>query len=78
MAGNFVNSYGDVSVREDVVLNAVEILTAQETQVSSMLGRGTAIATVHSYLTDTLNLILGVYKFSLIDLDAAMQTGRKA
>ena len=54
MAGNFVNSYGDVSVREDVVLNAIEILTAQETQVTSMLGRGTAIAMVHSYLTDTL------------------------
>lgn len=54
MAGNFVNSYGDTSIREDVVLNAVEILTAQETQVSSMLGRSTAIATVHSYLTDTL------------------------
>jgi hypothetical protein len=54
MAGNFVNSYGDSSVREDVVLNAIEILTAQETQVTNMLGRGTAIATVHSYLTDTL------------------------
>jgi hypothetical protein len=54
MAGNYVNSYGDTSIREDVVLNAVEILTATETQVSTMLGRGTAIATVHSYLTDTL------------------------
>lgn len=54
MAGNFVNSYGDTSIKEDVVLNAIEILTAQETQVTSMLGRGTAIATVHSYLTDTL------------------------
>lgn len=54
MAGNFVNSYGDTSVREDVVLNAIEILTATETQVTNMLGRGTAIATVHSYLTDTL------------------------
>lgn len=78
MAGNYINTYGDTSIREDVVLNAVEILTAQETQVSSMFGRSTAIATVHSYLTDTLNRILGVYKFSLIDLDAAMQTGRKA
>lgn len=54
MAGNYVNTYGDVAIKEDVVLNAVEILTAQETQVMSMLGRGTAIATVHSYLTDTL------------------------
>lgn len=54
MAGNFINSYGDVSVKEDVVLNAIEILTAQETQVTNMLGRGSAIATVHSYLTDTL------------------------
>lgn len=54
MAGNFVNTYGDTSIREDVVLNAVEILTAQEAQVMNMLGKSTAIATVHSYLTDTL------------------------
>lgn len=54
MAGNFVNTYGDVSVKEDVVLNAIEILTAKETQVMNMLPKTKAIATVHSYLTDTL------------------------
>lgn len=54
MAGNFVNTYGDVSVKEDVVLNAIEILTAKETQVMNMLPKAKAIATVHSYLTDTL------------------------
>jgi hypothetical protein len=54
MAGNLVNTYGDTSIREDVVLNAVEILTARETQVSTMLPKTSAIATVHSYLTDTL------------------------
>ena len=52
--GNFVNTYGDVSIKEDVVLNAVEILTAKETQVMNMLPKTKAIATVHSYLTDTL------------------------
>lgn len=47
-------SYGDVSAREDVVLNAIEILTARETQIMNMLAKAVAIATVHSYLTDTL------------------------
>lgn len=51
---NILRSYGDVSVREDVVLNAIEILTAQEDQIFNIIGRSTAIATVHSYLTDTL------------------------
>jgi len=55
MAGNFVNTYGDVSIKEDVVLNAIEILTAKETQVMNMLPKTKAIATVHSYLTDTFN-----------------------
>lgn len=49
-----LRTYGDVSAKEDVVLNAVEILTAQETQIMNMLGKTSAISTVHSYLTDTL------------------------
>lgn len=53
-ADNYVRSYGDVSRKEDVVLNAVEILTAKETQIFNMLGKTEAIDTVHSYLTDTL------------------------
>jgi len=52
--GNIVNTYGDVSIKDDVVLNAVEILTARESQVMNMLGKTGAIATVHSYLTDEL------------------------
>lgn len=51
---NYVRSYGDVSRKEDVVLNAVEILTAKETQIFNMLGKTSATDTVHSYLTDTL------------------------
>lgn len=51
---SILRSYGDSSAKEDVVLNAVEILTAKETQIFNMLGKTTAIATVHSYLTDTL------------------------
>jgi len=51
---NALLSYGDVSRREDVVLNAIEILTARETQIYNMLGKTTAIDTIHSYLTDTL------------------------
>lgn len=49
-----LRSYGDVSRKEDVVLNAIEILTATESQIFNMLGKTTAIDTVHIYLTDTL------------------------
>lgn len=49
-----VLTYGDNSKREDVVLNAVEILTAEENQVQVALGKGRCINMVHSYLTDTL------------------------
>lgn len=35
-------------------MNAIEILTAQETQIFNMLGKTTAINTIHAYLTDTL------------------------
>ncbi len=54
MSLNYMRSFGDVSRKEDVVLNAVEILTARETQIFNMLGKTEAIDTVHSYLTDTL------------------------
>lgn len=50
-----LRSYGDSSRKEDVVLNAIEILTATETQIFNMLGKTTAIDTIHSYLTDTLS-----------------------
>lgn len=49
-----LQTYGDVSKREDVVLNAIEILTAVENSVQAALGKTKAINTVHSYLTDTL------------------------
>jgi len=51
---SILRTYGDVSAKEDVVLNAIEILTAQETQIFNMLGKTSAINTVHSYLTDSL------------------------
>lgn len=49
-----LRTYGDSAAKEDVVLNAVEILTAKESQIFNMLGKSTAVNTVHSYLTDTL------------------------
>ena len=49
-----VLTYGDNSKREDVVLNAVEILTAEENQLQVSLGKTRCINMVHSYLTDTL------------------------
>jgi hypothetical protein len=51
---NGLLTYGDVSRREDVVLNAVELLTAEENTVLTTLGKTTAIDTVHSFLVDTL------------------------
>jgi hypothetical protein len=51
---NILRTYGDSSAREDVVLNQIEILTAREEQIFNKLGKTKAIATVHSYLTDTL------------------------
>lgn len=53
-ADNILRTYGDVSAKEDVVLNAVEILTAKETQIMNMLPKTVAINTIHSYLVDTL------------------------
>jgi hypothetical protein len=49
-----LRTYGDSAIREDVVMNAVEILTARESQIMNLLGKTTAISTIHSYLTDTL------------------------
>ena len=51
---NTLLTYGDVSRKEDVVLNAVEILTAEENTVMRLLGKTEAIDTVHSFLVDTL------------------------
>lgn len=51
---NALQTYGDVSRKEDVVLNAVEILTAVEEQILNQLGKTKAIDTVHSFLVDTL------------------------
>jgi hypothetical protein len=49
-----LGTYGDVSKREDVVLNSIEILTAVENTVQTKLGKTKAINMVHSYLVDTL------------------------
>jgi hypothetical protein len=51
---NILQSYGDVSVKEDV-LGLIEILTATEVSVHNMLGKRRAIQTVHETLTDTLD-----------------------
>lgn len=49
-----LQTYGDSSKREDVVLNSIEILTAVENSVQTALGKTKTINMVHSYLTDTL------------------------
>jgi Family of unknown function (DUF5309) len=47
-------TYGDTSRVDDVVLNAVEILTAEENRLLTTLGKSMARDTVHSYLVDSL------------------------
>lgn len=54
MSTNFLRTFGDVSRKDDVVLNVVEILSARENYVFNMLGKVDAIDTVHSFLVDTL------------------------
>lgn len=51
-----LRSYGDVSIKEDV-LGMVEILTATEDLIHNTLGKTSAIQTVHSTLTDTLDSV---------------------
>lgn len=51
---NILRSFGDTNAREDVVMNAIEILTARETQIFNLLGKTNAINTIHAYQTDTL------------------------
>lgn len=52
---NVLLTYGDSARKEDVVLNAVEILTAEENQLLSGLGKTKALDEVHSFLVDTLS-----------------------
>lgn len=50
---NALQTYGDVSRKEDVS-REIEILTAEENQLLSMLGKTKAIDEVHSFLVDSL------------------------
>lgn len=51
---NTLLTYGDATIKTDIVLNSVEIISAQEDGIFSMLGKTKAIAMVHSYPVDTL------------------------
>lgn len=51
---NILRTYGDQSAMESVVLDAVEILTAEENYIQNILGRSVAINTIHSNEVDTL------------------------
>lgn len=52
---NVEQTYGDSSIKTDIVLNSVEIISAREDGIFSMLGKTNAIAMVHSYSIDTLS-----------------------
>ena len=49
-----LQTYGDVSKREDVVIGVIELLTATENTIQAALGKTKTINMVHSFLTDTL------------------------
>lgn len=71
---NILRSYDDSAAKEDVVLNAIEILTARESQIFNMLGKTKAIATVHNYLTDTLATAASLAVAEGADFSAAALT----
>ena len=47
-------TYGDATIKTDIVLDSVEILSAREDGIFSMLGKTSAISMVHSYPVDVL------------------------
>jgi hypothetical protein len=71
---SILRTYGDVSAKEDVVLNAIEILTAKETQIFNMLGKTTAVNTIHAFLTDTLLTAASLAVEEAADYTASVNT----
>jgi hypothetical protein len=51
---NIQRTYGDVTIKTDIVLDSVEIISAKEDGIFNILGKTNAIAMVHSYPVDTL------------------------
>lgn len=51
---NVQATYGDATIKTDIVLDSVEIISAREDGIFAQLGKTTAISTVHSYPVDTL------------------------
>lgn len=51
---NVEQTYGDSTIKTDIVLNSIEILSATEDGIFSKLGKTSAIAMIHSYPVDTL------------------------
>jgi len=51
---NVFQTYGDSTIKTDIVLDSVEIISAREDGIFAMLGKTNAIAMIHSYPVDTL------------------------
>ena len=51
---NVFQTYGDATIKTDIVLDSVEIISAREDGIFSVLGKTNAIAMIHSYPVDTL------------------------
>ena len=69
-----LRTYGDNAVKTDIVLNAIELLTAQESQIFNMLGKTVAIALTHIYQTDTLATAASSAVGQAADYTAGVQT----
>src|SRR4029077_1358860 len=49
-----LQTYGDLTIKTDIVLDSVEIISSREDGIFAMLGKTNAIAMIHSYPVDTL------------------------
>jgi hypothetical protein len=54
LVNNGLATYGDATIKTDIVLDSVEIISAREDGIFSMLAKTKAIAMIHSYPIDTL------------------------
>jgi len=71
---NGLLTYGDVSRVDDVVLNAVELLTAEENSMLTKLGKTEARDTVHAFLVDTLATAASKAVAMNVDFSLSAQT----
>lgn len=71
---NTLQTYGDLTIKTDIVENSVEIISAKEDGIYSMLEKTSAIAMVHSYPVDTLATAASIAVEQAIDFSYGART----